>query len=116
MQSTIKLKISPVPEVSVQVDSALVLETIQTHAEQVAYMLQAYHIREKVSRVTVVPDSLSNNVGVITLKIQYVLEEFSACSAIDTLQKEKMTVTVYLNEKAGELELTGEYWPERDPD
>lgn len=116
MQSTIKLKISPVPEVSVQVDSALILETIQTHAEQVAYMLQAYHTREKVSRVTVVPDSLSNNAGVIILKLQYVLEEFSACSAIDTLQQEKMTLTGYLDEKAGELELIGEYWPERDPD
>lgn len=116
MQSTIKLKISPVQEVPVKVDSALILQTIQLHAAQVAYMLQAYHAREKVSRVTVVPDSISNNAELTTLKLQYVLEEFSACSAIDTLQQEKMTVTVHLDEKAGELELTGEYWPERDPD
>jgi len=116
MQSSIKLKISSDLEVSGQMDSALILQTIHTHADQVAYMLQAYHTREKVSKITVVPDSIFNNHGVTTLKLQYILEEFSACSAIDTVQQEKMTATVRLDEKTAELELTGEYWPERDSD
>ncbi|QNK61206.1 hypothetical protein H7F33_11545 [Pedobacter sp. PAMC26386] len=88
---------------------------IEKYADQVAYMLQTYHIREKVSRVTVVPDSIVfKSLDFMVLKLQYVLEEFSACSAIDTLHLEKMTVTVGIDEKARELELKGEYWPERD--
>ena len=119
MQSTIRLKISSGPEVSGQMDSGLkqlVLQTIHANKDQVGYMLQVYYPREKVSQLTVVPGSISESLQVITLKLQYVLEEFSACSAIDTLLHEKMTVTVHLDKNAGELELKGEYWPERDSD
>lgn len=119
MQSAVKLNISSDLEFSGQADSALeqlLLQTIKEHADQVAYMLQAYHAREKVSRVTVFPGSFSSKLKLITVQLQYTLEEFSACSAIDTLAQEKMTVTVHLDEKSTALELIGEYWPERDSD
>lgn len=119
MQSSVSLKISSGLEISDQMDSSLkqlILQTIHTNEDQVGYMLQVYYPREKVSQLTVVPDSISENLQVITLKLQYVLEEFSACSAIDTLLQEKMTLTVHLDKNAGELELKGEYWPERDSD
>ena len=62
-----------------------------------------------------IPGSIDlKNLDAITLKIQYVLEEFSACAAIDTIQTEKMTIALLINRKADELELKGESWPERD--
>jgi len=95
----------------------LLLQTINEQADQVAYMLQVYHPREKVSSAEVIPGSFQfKSAKVINLKISYILEEFSACSAIDTLQKENMEVTILIDQLAGELELKGEYWPERDSD
>ncbi|KIO74663.1 hypothetical protein TH53_25105 [Pedobacter lusitanus] len=127
MQSSVKLKVSSGLAILSDLSISLNLKdkTIKeqlTHiiakdADQIAYMLQAYHPREKVSRAEVVPDSIDlSNPEIIRLKIQYVLEEFSACSAIDTLNKERMTLTIFIDQLTGELELKGEYWPERDAD
>ncbi|MBB5634899.1 hypothetical protein HDE68_000784 [Pedobacter cryoconitis] len=93
------------------------IQLINVYSDQLAYMLLAYHPREKVSSIQVIADSIHLNIPeVITLKIQYALEEFSVCSAIDTLQLEKMTLTMLIDQKTKELEIKGEYWPERDPD
>jgi hypothetical protein len=124
MQSSVKLKVSSGLSILSDLNTSLDLESedqllqvINEHADQIAYMLQVYHPREKVSRVEATPESIDlKNRDIITLKIQYILEEFSACAAIDTLQLEKMTITILVDQLAGELELKGEYWPERDSD
>lgn len=127
MQSSVKLKnstglsiLSGLPAFSDLEREAIneqLLQTINEHADQVAYMLQVYHPREKVSSAEVIPGSIHfKSPEAVTLKISYILEEFSACSAIDTLQKEKMEITILIDQLAGELELKGEYWPERDSD
>jgi len=127
MQSSVKLRVSSALSILPDLNSPSELvsqaikeqfiQTISEHADQVAYMLQVYHPREKVSRVEVIPESIDlKNPDALTLKVQYVLEEFSACAAIDTLQRENMTLTILPDQNVGELELKGEFWPERDSD
>jgi len=118
MESSYQIKLSPEQRESLAQDQKfsekLLAEIISEHADQLGYMLQAYYPREKVSRVTVSPGSmLVKDHGAVSLRLQFVLEEFSACSAIDTEQKDKMTITVSPDLENGVLDLKGETWPER---
>jgi len=117
MQSTYQLKLSSVQQESVRltanITSALVEEVISLNADQIGYMLQAYYSREKVSKVNLIPGSINFDAqGSITLKLEYVMEEYNACSAINTEQKDKMTVTIDADQETGSLNLKGENWPE----
>jgi len=117
MQSYLKLTLPPemaaVPAPLAGFNALQINLLIAYNAEQIAYMLQSYYSREKVSAVQVNADSISlNSSSEISLKLEYVMEEFNACSAVDTLNKDKMTVKLS-QDQAGDYVLTGEYWPER---
>jgi hypothetical protein len=119
MQESIHLKLSAEQQQLLKTDaniiSQLIGEVILAYAEQIGYMLQAYHQRQKVSKVAIMPDTVhSYDNGVVDLKLTYLLEEFNACSAIDREDKEKMAVKVTLDEDVATLVLTGEYWPSLD--
>lgn len=121
MQATLKFKISANLLTALQEDRAskknLLIEEIGAHSDQIAYMLQSYYPREKVSKVNAIPDTVRfGEANSITLQLEYLMEEFNACSAVDTLNKGKMTVSIYCDLSTGELNLSGEYWPEREPD
>ena len=92
--------------------TALLGRLIDQYAEQLGYMLQEYYSREKVSKVKVVPDSIvAENPQSVTLKVMYVMEEYNACSAVDTEIRTKMNLTAVVNDEAGLLGIKGEYWP-----
>jgi len=117
MQSTYQLKLSSAQQERVRlkagITSELVEEVISLNGDPIGYMLQAYYSREKVSKVKLIPGSIHfDEQGVITLKLEYVMEEYNACSAINTEQKDKMTVTINADQEAGSLSLKGENWPE----
>ena len=119
MQHSIKLRLSDQQLSLLKTDSAaimqVVLEVVPLHADQIGYMLQGYHPRQKASKVSVVNDTLKlNSEGGVAFNISYVLEEFSACSAVDTEDTAKMPVTVVADVENGILNLTGEYWPSLD--
>jgi hypothetical protein len=117
MESSYQIKLTE-EQREVLVQHADILETmlagvINEHHEQLGYMLQAYYPREKVSKVIFVPGSISiQGKYVITLRLEYIKEEYSACSAIDTVLKDHMTVTVNADPEAGLFNLKGENWPE----
>lgn len=115
MQSSYQLKLSDgQKDLLIQepgLKTELIESVIQSNAEQIGYMLQAYYTREKVSKVCIVPGSINFTPDAsVSLKLEYVMEEFNACSAINTEQKEKMTITI--DREAGVLTLKGESWPE----
>ena len=117
MQHSIQLKLSTEQQASCKSDPGnitdILIQIIRANSDQIGYMLQAYHPRQKASKVEVLKDSISfTGAAVVSLKISYVLEEFSACSAIDYEDKEVMPVTIEIDE--GVLNLTGEYWPSLD--
>ncbi|MBB6502426.1 hypothetical protein [Pedobacter cryoconitis] len=113
MQSSVQLRISS----ELPITTNQLIQTIDQYAEQVAYMLQAYHPHEKASGVEVMPESMSHTpLGLITLELSYQLEQFNVCRAIDAVRREKMVVSVFVDQQRGELELRGEYWPERETD
>jgi hypothetical protein len=115
MESSYQLKLSYRQQelLNKGISTELLTEVIGEHADQLAYMLQAYYPREKVSKVKVIPEAVVlKDSATAVLDLKYVIEEFSACSAIDTEQKDKMTVTVTVCPETGVLNLKGEVWPE----
>lgn len=95
----------------------LLIREVEEASVQIAYMLQLYYSREKVSGVHVVPGSVEfEHLLNIRLKAGYRIEEFNACSAIDTLKEEQMTLRIDCDIESKVLHLSGEYWPEREPD
>lgn len=119
MQPSINLKLTAEQQELIIRDTekvpGLLAEVISANADQIGYMLQEYHPSEKVSKVEVTTDSINLKDALsLSLRINYLLEEFNACSAVDSENKEKMPVTVHIDETAGSLKLTGEYWPELD--
>ena len=116
MDSSYQLKLSPSQQQLVQqgqLNEELLVNAVGQHADQIGYMLQAYYPREKVSGVAVVPGSMVIKTETeLSLKLEYVKEEFNACSAVDTELKETMTVTVYSAIDPGILTILGESWPE----
>jgi len=117
MQPILKLKLSPKQEEIVRQSPnqviGLIAGVIVANADQIGYMLQAYYPREKVSKVMILTDSIHPIDQLsITVEINYSIEEFNACSAIDTEDTKHMHVTVQINQEEGSLQLIGEYWPE----
>jgi len=107
-------ELTPFPDHLSDFNTLQINMLIVHNAEQIAYMLQSYYSREKVSAVQMITDSISfNGSSDMSLRLEYVMEEFNACSAVDTLKKDKMTVKID-QEQTGAYRLTGEYWPERD--
>ncbi|WP_158799722.1 hypothetical protein [Pedobacter sp. L105] len=117
MQSSYQIKLSEELKHSITEKSDalpdLLTDLIDAHGDQLGYMLQSYYSREKVSKVLVIPGSIEvTPLGLITLKLGYVIEEFNACSAIDSEKREKMGITVTADQEKGFLKLLAENWPE----
>lgn len=97
--------------------NAAVLLTLIAGREKLEFMLQGYHSREKVRRLSFEEGSLEElRKNEYHVQANYVLEEYSACAAIDQVDAEKMRLSVYLNQEAGSLEVKGIDLPEREPD
>lgn len=116
MQPSLKLKLSSEQQdfVKVQVAEVITLlnSVVAANAEQIGYFLQAYYPKEKVRGVEIVAGSVELKDNHILLNITYTLEEFNACSAVDTEDRKQMPVSVAIDRVNGELNLVGEYWPE----
>lgn len=96
---------------------AAVLLTLTAGREKLEFMLQGYHSREKVRRLSFKEGSLEE-LGTNEYRVQanYVVEEYSVCSAIDQVDAEKMCLFVYLHPERSSMEIKGIDLPEREPD
>ncbi|MET1056222.1 MAG: hypothetical protein ABWY16_13015 [Pedobacter sp.] len=117
MESSYLLKLTAAQQQSLAqhpyISTELLAAAIHEHAAQIGYMLQAYFPKEKVSNVAVIPGSISvGESGVAGIQLEFVKEEFNMCSAIDSVIKDKMAISVTVDSVAGELLLKGESWPE----
>jgi len=116
MDSSYQLKLSPLQQQLVaqgQLNEELLINAVSQHADQIGYMLQVYYPREKVSGVAVVPGStVLKTEKELSLKLEYVKEEFNVCSDVDTNLKDSMTVSVHSGVDTGILTILGESWPE----
>lgn len=96
---------------------AAVLVTLVAGREKLEFMLQGYHSREKVRRLTFEEGSMEKAVkDEYRVQANYVIEEYSVCSAIDQVGAEKMRLFVYLNPERASIEIKGIDLPEREPD
>lgn len=95
------------------ISTELLAAAIHEHAGQIGYMLQAYFPKEKISRVSVIPGTITvQELSPVTLQLEFLKEEFNMCSAVDSELKDKMLITVGIDRDGGVLELKGETWPE----
>ena len=93
----------------------LITGAVDAHAAQIGYLLQDYYQKERVREVSVLPGSLEwSGPTAAGLILQYRIEAFNVCSAIDTEAAEKMRFSAVLDFEKKELLLTGENWPERN--
>lgn len=116
MESSYLLKLSAVQrELLAQrsfISAELLAAAIHEHSSQIGFMLQDYFPKEKISNVAVIPGSITiQEVSPVTLKLEFVKEEFNMCSAIDSVVTDKMAITVSIDRSSGVLALKGETWP-----
>lgn len=117
MQSTYILQPSHELSAAIQQDKeskyTLLSQEIAGASAQMAYMLQAYYPREKLSNVQVISGSITfYSHLVFRLKLVFTMEEFNVCSAINTVNEEHMTINGRVEEEG--IILEAENWPERD--
>ena len=93
------------------------LHTLASGTEKLEIMLQGYHSREKVRRLTFEEGSLAE-LGTNEYRVQanYVVEEYSVCSAIDQVDSESMQLSISLLSEGNEIAVKGIDLPEREPD
>lgn len=116
MQPSLKLKVSVEQQDLLKghtADINSLLDTVITeNTEPIGYFLQAYYPKEKVRGAKVVPGSIAWKDDTALLKLIYTLEEFNACSAVNTEDRKQMPVTLVIDRLEGGLNLVGEYWPQ----
>jgi len=97
--------------------NAAVLLTLIAGREKLEIMLQGYHSREKVRRLTFEEGSMAEQeTNEYRVQANYLVEEYSVCSAIDQVDAEKMRLSVYLYPEGGRMEIKGIDLLEREPD
>jgi hypothetical protein len=118
MQHTIILGLTDESKPLLAIDrNAAVLLTLIAGREKLEIMLQGYHSREKVRRLTFEEGNLIQ-LGTNEYRIQanYVVEEYSVCSAIDQVDAESMQLRISLLSEKNEIAVKGIDLPEREPD
>lgn len=97
--------------------NAAVLLTLIAGREKLEIMLQGYHSREKVRGLTFEEGSLEGlEMNEYRVHANYVLEEYSVCSAIDQVDSERMELRISLLSEGNEIAVRGIDLPEREPD
>ncbi|TZF84102.1 hypothetical protein FW774_11725 [Pedobacter sp. BS3] len=96
-----------------------VYELLSANLDKLSELLMAYHFssRERVSGITIDKSSLYiDGQGRGSFIVHYTIGLFNACADLDYTDDAKMTVEFAVNPESGEVALTGEYIPEREPD
>lgn len=93
------------------------LHVLASRTEKLEIMLQGYHSREKVRRLTFEEGSLAElGTDEYRIRANYVVEEYSVCSAIDQVDSESMRLSISVLSEGNEIVVKGIDLPEREPD
>jgi hypothetical protein len=98
---------------------ALLLDELTTHDKDMLNLLTSYHWEERgvVETVKIEAESLiidQNGTG--KFNVNYAVNIHYGCSDVQIDLDKKMTISIYLDVRSGEALLTGEFFPEREPD
>ncbi|NQX38562.1 hypothetical protein SAMN05421820_101590 [Pedobacter steynii] len=93
------------------------LHALAAGREKLEFMLQGYHSREKVRRLSFEEESLEElGANEYCVQANYIVEEYSVCSAIDQVDSESMQLRISLLSEGNGIAVKGIDLPERDPD
>jgi|GEM_PF-822893 len=122
MQETTKFAMSPQAIEAIQdgADKNVILaQTLTNEIKHVEDLLMGYHFRERGSVDHLELDTSSMMVddeGRGSFMARYILGLYNACADLDLSDKAKMQIDFEADFKNGMITLTGEFFPEREPD
>jgi hypothetical protein len=119
MQEQIKFKLSDNILKAEVLDTATLNKELQHQLKAVEALLVGYHFksRGRVFGLAINPESvqlLSQSIAKFT--VHYSIGQFNACADVDYSERSTMEVLLDIDVEAGHGILTGEYFPEREPD
>lgn len=121
MQENIALKISAVGLAGIKVQAAeiesILLNELLSNKAEIEDLIISYYFksRGRIFDLRILKPVIDkHNKGYFY--VYYNVGHFNACADIDTHEAEKMKIDIDVNLEKGALFLTGEYFPEREPD
>jgi len=121
MQEKIILKISAGAIEELLSESAekesIILNELLANKKMIEDMLQSYYFksRGRIYDVKIEKPTLTEGFNG-SFKANYSIGHFNACADVDSHEEEKMLINLSIDTKRAEGVLTGEYFPEREPD
>lgn len=122
MQETTKFAMSPQAIEAIK-DGAdkkdILAQTLENEIKHVEDLLMGYHFRERGSVDHLELDTGSMTVdqyGKGSFTARYILGLYNACADLDLSDKAKMQIDFEADFDEGMITLTGEFFPEREPD
>lgn len=122
MQETTKFAMSPQAMEAIEdgADRKVILaQTLENEIKHVEDLLMGYHFRERGSVDHLELDTTNMTVdeqGKGSFTARYILGMYNACADLDLSDKAKMEIDFEVDFKNGMITLTGEFFPEREPD
>jgi hypothetical protein len=99
-------------------DQQVLHQYLLANSQLLEPLLTSYYFteRKRVSDLRIDDASFSLQSGKGSFTVNYTLGLFNACADLDYNEQEKMKIEIVLDMEVGEALLTGEYFPEREPD
>jgi len=122
MQETTKFAMSPQAMEAIEdgADRKVILaQTLENEIKHVEDLLMGYHFRERGSVDHLELDTTNMTVdeqGKGSFTARYILGMYNACADLDLSDKAKMEIDFEVDFENGMITLTGEFFPEREPD
>ncbi|WP_207532857.1 hypothetical protein [Desertivirga arenae] len=121
MQESTKFKFSSIAVEGLKTQAAekesIVLNELLNHKPVIEDLLVSYYYRSRgrIYNVRINKPVLDANCNG-AFKVNYNIGHFNACADVDSNEEESMHISINADLNSGSVLLTGEYFPEREPD
>jgi hypothetical protein len=121
MQESTKFKFSPIAVEGLKMQAAekesIVLIELLSHKSVIEDLLVSYYFRSRgrIYNVRINKPVLDENCNG-SFNVTYNIGHFNACADVDSNEEESMQIAINADLSSGSVVLTGEYFPEREPD
>ena len=121
MQEKTQFKISSIAVTGIKMQAAekesIVLNELLNHRAVIEDLLVGYYFksRGRIYNVRINKPVLDEDCNGF-FSVKYTIGHFNACADLDTNEEESMKIQIKADLETGVAELTGEFFPEREPD
>jgi hypothetical protein len=118
MQEQIIISLSSYPDTGV-VHTSFIYEELSRQIKSIEALLVGYHFksRGRVFDVRVIPESVEIvSASMAKFVVVYGVGQFNACADVDYAERASMELLLDIDSDQRKAIITGEYFPEREPD